>query len=154
MAVEIKKAGIEDIPDAAPLFDGYLIFYKQESDIKAAAHFLRERITKKESAIFIAYVNEIPVGFCQLYPLFSSVGMQRTWLLNDLYVHASARKQGVAKQLLEAAKQYGTTNNAKWLLLQTGNDNFAAQSVYEKNGWKRVADYFYELPLQQQAPVL
>jgi len=47
MSVEIKKAGIEDIPDAVPLFDGYRIFYKQPSDEKAAADFLRERITKR-----------------------------------------------------------------------------------------------------------
>jgi GNAT superfamily N-acetyltransferase len=102
---------------------------------------------KEESVVLVAVQGAALVGFTQLYPIFSSVSLQRAWLLNDLYVHASVRKQGVAKQLLEAARGHGLETGAKWLLLQTGNDNYRAQSVYEKNGWKRVSDYFYELPL-------
>ena len=147
MSVEIKKAGIENIPDAVPLFDGYRIFYKQSSDEKAAADFLQERISKDESVVFLAYVNKIPVGFCQLYPLFSSVGLQRTWLLNDLYVHENARGQGVAAALLQKAKEFGTETNARWLMLETAADNFTAQSVYEKNGWKKSEGFFYEMKL-------
>ena len=145
MSVEIKKAGIENIEEAAPLFDGYRIFYKQPSDEKAAADFLRERITKDESAIFIAYINKMPVGFCQLYPLFSSVGLQRTWLLNDLYVNENARGQGVAAALLQKAKEFGIATNARWLMLETAADNYTAQSVYEKNGWKKSGGVFYEM---------
>jgi len=152
--ITVRAATRQDIEDLAVLFDLYRVWYHQPSDIAAATKFLQQRMENKESVIFVAVNGQKLADFTQLYPIFSSVSLERAWLLNDLYVHASARKQGVAKQLLEAAKQYGTTNNAKWLLLQTGNDNFAAQSVYEKNGWKRVADYFYELPLQQQAPVL
>jgi len=147
MAVEIKKAGIENIEEAASLFDGYRVFYKQPSDVKAAADFLRERIIKDESVIFLAYVNKIPVGLCQLYPLFSSVGMQRTWLLNDLYVNENARGQGVAAALLQQAKEFGIATNARWLMLETAADNFTAQSVYEKNGWKRSEGVFYEMKL-------
>jgi len=147
MAVEIKKAGIENIEEAASLFDGYRVFYKQSSDIKAAADFLRERIIKDESVIFLAYVNKMPVGLCQLYPLFSSVGMQRTWLLNDLYVNENARGQGVAAALLQQAKEFGIATNARWLMLETAADNFTAQSVYEKNGWKKSTGFFYEMKL-------
>jgi ribosomal protein S18 acetylase RimI-like enzyme len=147
MLVEIKKATIEDIKLVAPLFNAYRIFYKQAPNEKAAADFLRERLTSNESVVFIAFVNGIAAGFCQLYPIFSSVGLQRTWLLNDLNVHEDARGQGVATALLQQAKEFGIQTNARWFLLQTGTDNITAQSVYEKNGWKRVEDYFYELPL-------
>jgi GNAT superfamily N-acetyltransferase len=147
MLVEIKKAAAEDINLVAPLFNAYRVFYKQASNEKAAADFLQERFAKNESAIFIAFLGGVAVGFCQLYPIFSSVGLQRAWLLNDLFVDENARGQGVAAALLQQAKAFGTDNNARWLLLQTGADNFTAQSVYEKNGWKRVEDHFYELPL-------
>jgi GNAT superfamily N-acetyltransferase len=147
MPVQIKKAAAEDVKLIAPLFDAYRIFYNQPGDEKAAAVFLQDRLTNNESVIFIAFTDDIAVGFCQLFPIFSSVGLQRTWLLNDLYVHENARGKGVAAALLQQAKEFGTTTNARWLLLQTGADNFTAQSVYEKNGWKRVGDYFYELPL-------
>lgn len=148
MLVEIKKATITDVKLVVPLFNAYRVFYKQPSDEKAAADFLHERLANNESVIFIASVNGMAAGFCQLYPIFSSVGLQRTWLLNDLYVNENARGQGVAAALLQQAKEFGISTNARWLMLETAADNFTAQSVYEKNGWKRIADYFYELPLE------
>jgi GNAT superfamily N-acetyltransferase len=147
MPVQIKKAAAEDVKLITPLFDAYRIFYKQPTDEKAAAVFLQERLTNNESVIFIAFADDIAVGFCQLFPIFSSVGLKRTWLLNDLYVKENARGKGIAAALLQQAKEFGITTNARWLLLQTGADNDTAQSVYEKNGWKRVGDYFYELVL-------
>jgi GNAT superfamily N-acetyltransferase len=147
MLVQIKKAAAEDVKLITPLFNAYRIFYHQAPNEKAAADFLLQRLSNNESVIFIAFTNGIAVGFCQLFPIFSSVSMQRTWLLNDLYVSENARGKGVAAALLNQAKEFGIASNSKWLLLQTGADNFTAQSVYEKNGWKRVEDYFYELPL-------
>jgi GNAT superfamily N-acetyltransferase len=129
------------------LFDQYRVFYHQPSDMAAAISFLQERISKNESVIIVAEKENEIIGFTQLYPIFSSVGLKRAWLLNDLFVHPDARKQGVAALLLNAAKEYGIQTGSKWLLLQTGEDNTTAQSVYEKNGWNKVSDFFYELPL-------
>ncbi len=147
MSVEIKKARVEDVKQIPPLFDAYRVFYNQLSDEKAAAGFLQQRLANNESVIFIAFVNDIATGFCQLFPIFSSVGLMPAWLLNDLYVDSNARGQGVAGALLQEAKKFGMETNSRWLLLQTGADNITAQSVYEKNGWHKVSDYFYELPL-------
>ncbi|MGG9962380.1 GNAT family N-acetyltransferase [Ferruginibacter sp. SUN106] len=148
MPVVIKKAGLEDVKLVAPLFDAYRIFYKQPSNEEAAADFLWQRLLNKESVIFIAFDDDIAVGFCQLFPIFSSVGLKRTWLLNDLYVSETARGKGVAAALLQQAKEFGVATDSRWLMLQTGANNLTAQSVYEKNGWKRVEDYFYELALE------
>jgi GNAT superfamily N-acetyltransferase len=148
MLVEIKKAHVEDVKQIAPLFDAYRVFYKQASDEKAAADFLQQRLSSNESVVFIAFVNNIAVGFCQLFPVFSSVGLKKAWLLNDLYVNEAARGKGIAAALLQEAKKHGLETNARWLMLQTGADNITAQSVYEKNGWNRVGDYFYELTLE------
>ena len=57
------------------------------------------------------------------------------------------RNKGIAQALLDKAKNYGRTSNAKWLMLQTGRENFAAQALYKKNGWERVADLFYHFGL-------
>jgi len=143
----VRRAIKEDIDALAVLFDLYRVYYHQPSDIAAGTKFLLQRMEKEESVIFVAEQDKKLVGFTQLYPIFSSVGLQRSWLLNDLYVHASVRKQGVAAQLLEAARVHGRATGSRWLLLQTQMDNFTAQSVYEKNGWKKMTDYFYELPL-------
>lgn len=147
MIVQIKEAGIGDIQYAAPLFNAYRVFYKQPADIEAATNFLYERVSKKESTIFIAFLNDEAVGFTQLYPIFSSVSLQPALLLNDLFVAENARQQGVADALLNKAKEYGSQTGAKWLLLETAFDNYKAQSVYEKNGWLKQADFFYQFAL-------
>jgi len=147
--MNIRKATIEDIEQLSDLFDLYRIWYNQPSDIVGAKRFLSERIKSNESTVLVAEDGGKLIGFTQLYPVFSSVGMKRAWILNDLYVHATVRKQGIAARLLEAAKQEGIKTGARYLVLQTNADNYTAQSVYEKNGWKRVTDYFYELPLSE-----
>ena len=100
-----------------------------------------------ESTIFVAAQDEVLIGFTQLYPIFSSVGLKKAWLLNDLYVDEHFRKQGVAAALLDMARQYGIRTGAGWLMLQTGSNNFIAQGLYEKQGWLRENDFFYRLDL-------
>ncbi len=147
MKLQIKEATIDDIKVVAALFNAYRIFYDQASDIDGAINFLQDRMSRKESTIFIAFLDEEAVGFTQLYPIFSSVSLKPAWLLNDLYVAETARQQGVANALLNKAKEFGSENNAGWLLLETAFDNYKAQSVYEKNGWIKQPDFFYQFNL-------
>ena len=139
----IRRAKKKDIEKLSVLFDKYRIFYKQSSDIDNASSFLKKRLKRRESVIFVAEERKELVGFTQLFPIFSSVSMKRAWLLNDLYVNEKARGMGTASKLLDAAKDFGAETNSKWLLLQTAADNFTAQKVYEKNGWERETDLFY-----------
>ncbi len=147
MALDIKKVTISDISSVALLFDAYRVFYHQQSNLQAAFDFLEQRISNDESAIFLAVLENAPVGFVQLYPVFSSIQMKKSWILNDLFVAESARNQGIGEALLQQAKQFGRESKAAYLLLQTGSDNYRAQSVYEKNGWIKAQDFFYEFPL-------
>jgi GNAT superfamily N-acetyltransferase len=141
--MNIRRAKKKDINQLSVLLDKYRIFYKQNSDIDSAKSFLKKRMKRKESVIFVAEERKELIGFTQLFPIFSSVSMQRTWLLNDLYVNEKSRGMGAAAGLLNAAKDFGAETNSKWLLLQTAADNFTAQRVYEKNGWIKETDYFY-----------
>ena len=139
----IRRAKKKDIEKLSVLFDKYRIFYKQRSDIDNAKSFLKKRMKRMESVIFVAEEREELIGFTQLFPIFSSVSMKRTWLLNDLYVNEKARGMGTASKLLDAAKDFGAETNSKWLILQTAADNYTAQKVYEKNGWVKETDLFY-----------
>lgn len=143
--MQIRKAVEEDIQKVAVLFDAYRTFYQQPSDIAAAEKFIAERLQQNESVILLAEdENKNAVGFTQLYPIFSSVSMRRTLLLNDLFVGKEARGSGIATLLLDAARQYAEEAGCKWLLLQTAADNYPAQALYEKSGWKKVNDFFYQ----------
>ena len=139
----IRRARKKDKGDLSVLFDKYRIFYKQKPDVENGRSFLKKRMKRKESVIFVAEERDELIGFTQLFPIFSSVSMKRTWLLNDLYVNERSRGIGAATKLLDAAKEFGAETNSKWLLLQTAADNFTAQKAYEKNGWVRETDFFY-----------
>lgn len=148
--IEIRKADIKDIDQLSSLFNLYRLFYGQESDVEACKAFLHERFTQNESVVIIAIKDNDVVGFIQFYPLFSSVSLQKTWLLNDVYVKETQRKHGIGRMLLDEAKLFGKESGAGWLLLQTANDNYIAQIVYEKNGWERMEDMFYQLNIAEQ----
>ena len=146
-ALNIRKATIDDIEAIAKMFDAYRMFYQRPSDMEGATNFISERLLKNESVILIAFLENKAIGFAQLYPIFTSIGMQRTWLLNDLYIESSARGKGVASAMLNAAKDFGRSTNSKWLMLQTSTTNAAAQALYEKNGWRKENDIFYSFNL-------
>lgn len=141
----IYEAALDDLDLIAPLFDGYRQFYGQASDLDGARAFLRARLELDESVILLAVHDGVGLGFIQLYPSFSSVTMQRLWTLNDLYVAPAARRQGVATDLLEAARQYAIETESKGLELATAPDNTAAQALYEALGWQRDSFYHYYL---------
>jgi len=138
MTIAIQQATLSDLADLAPLFDGYRQFYGQPADLARARDFLAERIGHRESLILLARDGQgAGVGFTQLYPLFSSVRTVRTWLLNDLFVAPSARRQGVAAALLGAAADRARALGAASLSLSTALDNAPAQALYESLGWQR-----------------
>lgn len=145
----IRKAGLSDLATVAPLFDAYRQFYGKASDPALATRFIRERLENGESAIFVARDGDgRGAGFVQLYPSFSSVSAQRTFILNDLFVAPAARGASVGRRLLEAASAFGRENGAIRLSLSTAHDNLPAQALYESLGWKRDEQFYvYTLAL-------
>jgi ribosomal protein S18 acetylase RimI-like enzyme len=145
--MSIQKATLNELNFLTELFDSYRVFYKQESDFQGARAFLKERFINEDSVLFIAYDESTPVGFVQLYPTFSSVSMKKSWILNDLYVNASARKKGFGEKLIKKAIEFAEETGAKGLSLETGHENVTAQSLYEKIGFKKESNYFYYFSL-------
>jgi GNAT superfamily N-acetyltransferase len=140
--VTIKQATQVELDNIAPLFNAYRVFYGQTPNKTAAFDFLEDTFVKKDSVIFLACVKEVPVGFTQLYPTFSSVSLKASLILNDLYVIESNRNMGIAKRLLETVKIYCQNNNYKGLRLETATDN-PAQHLYEKLGWEKDVHSFH-----------
>ncbi|MDP1395523.1 GNAT family N-acetyltransferase [Lysinibacillus capsici] len=132
--MKIYKVTQQTIGEVVPLFNAYREFYGQSSDLQQAEQFIQERVMGAESIIFLAYLEEEPVGFAQLFPVFSSVAMKRAFLLNDLFVAKQARKQGVAQALMEQCFIYCQQEDARYMMLETARDNVQAQKLYEKMG--------------------
>lgn len=138
----IVRANLTHLPQITTLFDSYRQFYQQATHPKAAEAFLRERLEKNESVIFLALEDDTALGFTQLYPSFSSVSMKRLWILNDLFVAAEGRNKGVGAALISAAVQHAKDTGAKGLQLETAISNHAAQTLYEKLGWQRETEFY------------
>lgn len=141
--MDIVEAKKEHLHDLIPLFDGYRIFYQQESDFLGARNFLTNRLTNNESIIFLAYIEENPVGFIQLYPIFSSVSMKPMYILNDIFVDSSYRKIGVGKALIQKAKDVCKEFSFKGMILETQITNTKAQSLYEECGFIKDENLHY-----------
>ena len=134
--MNIIQATTTELDKAAKLFDDYRVFYDQEPDLEGAKRFLNERMAGNESIIYLALdENNEALGFAQLYPSFTSVGMKKLWILNDLYVDLLHRKKGVAEALIERSKELSRSTGAAGLVLETQNENHPAQNLYTKTGW-------------------
>jgi ribosomal protein S18 acetylase RimI-like enzyme len=145
--VSVIRAGLAHLDALVPLFEAYRAFYRQPPDAGRARTFLRDRLVRDESVVFLAESRSgsgaaVFVGFTQLYPLFSSTAMERLWLLNDLFVAPAARGQDVARRLMLQAERHARETRATGLMLQTAIDNAAAQRLYESVGYERDTHFY------------
>lgn len=140
--IEIKQASVDNLDELKKLFQCYRIFYKKTPDTEGEKEFLKERITKKESEIYLAKTENKFIGFVQLFPMFSSTRITRLWLLNDLYVDEQYRKSGAASLLIEKSKELARETKSAGLMLQTAKDNITAQSLYDKTDFVRDENFY------------
>jgi ribosomal protein S18 acetylase RimI-like enzyme len=144
--MELRRADPDDVELIVPLFDGYRQFYGQPSDPARARAFIGERLSRGESVIFLAMEDGEPLGFTQLYPVFSSTHCRPLWILNDLYVAPEARRRGVARMLMDQARDHAVETGACGIQLETAHTNSNAQRLYESLGYQMDKNYrVYEL---------
>ena len=149
MMHEIVNASIGDLAPLAGMFDRYRQFYRQLSDLSGAEKFLRERINKEESVIYVSRQGTDYTGFVQCYPVFSSVAMKRLWLLNDLFIKENFRGQGISKLLIDRCKRLAVETAAAGLMLETAKTNAVGNWLYPQEGFvlnKSSNFYFWPNP--------
>lgn len=140
MSVKIltRLAGLEDLDELVPLFDAYRQFYEEPSNPRLAETFLRDRLSRQESTILLAFnATGHAIGFCQLYPSFCSLLAAPIEVLYDLFISPEARQCGAGRALLQAAEDLAYSHGAARLDLTTAKTNLRAQALYESEAWKR-----------------
>ena len=151
MATDIIRADSEHLEILLPVFAGYRRFYEQTPDPAVERVFLSERLSLKDSVIFLT-VNDDSApqasGFVQLYPSFDSVDAGSIWILHDLYVAEDFRRSGIGRQLMNAARDYCRTTKAVRIDLSTAINNSTAKGLYESLGYECDDEFdHYSLPL-------
>ena len=142
LSISIRAAQESDLAQIVELFNLYRCFYGKESELALAQDFIAQRLQNNDSRILVAATNQQQlVGFVQLYPIFSSISAQKAWLLNDLFIRAEFRQQGIAAKLISKSIKLGAESAAAWILLQTRHNNYTAQKLYEKLGFVRDTEY-------------
>ena len=142
MKIRIIKAKKENYKEVGFLFNLYRQFYKYKSEIKKSNKYIKERISKKESTIFLCYCDKEPAGFVQLYETFDSLNINKKLVLYDLYVKKEFRQIGIGKSLMDIAKKFGHKKKIKLIELSTAITNKKAQSLYESLEYKRDKEYY------------
>ncbi|MFZ2319965.1 MAG: GNAT family N-acetyltransferase [Pseudomonas sp.] len=136
--MSVTAVGVADLDALVPLFAGYLQFYQVPRSATEIHAFLLERLQRGDAQLFISRDEQgMAQGFTQLYPLQSSLALAPAWLLSDLFVLPSARRQGVGEALMNAARAYAEARGACGLQLETAKTNLAGQALYERLGYVR-----------------
>lgn len=149
--MRIVQATLDHLDMLTPLFVKYREFYGMLPYPESSRKFLEKRLSRKESVIYLALPDDGDdriLGFCQLYPSFSSLSLKRVWILNDIYVSEDARRQLVADHLLQHARQMARDTNAVRMRVSTSNNNEVAKKVYESIGFREDTEFKnYILPI-------
>jgi ribosomal protein S18 acetylase RimI-like enzyme len=142
---EVIQAHSLHVDMIAPLFDAYRVFYEREPNLERSRQFLAERIGVRDTVVFVAVEKngeeQAALGFAIMYPSFNSIIASPIWILNDLYVAESARRRGVARALIEKAKNLTSATGARQLTLETGAENTPSHALYKSLGFER-NDFF------------
>jgi GNAT superfamily N-acetyltransferase len=132
-----------------PLIAAYQRFYEAEDvdEERNRAFFARFLAPSDDGLLLAAWHDDDLLGYACLYWHFTSLVPAETVLMNDLFVVAEARGQGVGKALIEASTEVARKRGAHHLEWATAPDNKTAQRLYDATGAKRSTWIEYELDL-------
>ena len=128
----------------------YQGFYEAErhpTSERNRAFFRRFIAPSDEGHLLGAWIGEDLVGYVCLYWHFSSTRAVETVLMNDLYVDANHRREGIGRALIKASTQVARGRGADHLEWATRPDNEVAQRLYDSTGAERSEWVEYELRL-------
>ena len=148
--MRIVQATLEHLDLLTPRFIKYREFFGELPFPDSSRKFLESRLKRKESVIYLALADDEDklLGYCQLFPSYSSLSLKRVWILNDIFVAEDARRMLVADRLLQTAKQMAKDTNAVRMRVATSVSNEVAQKTYESIGFRedtRFKNYTLEL---------
>jgi GNAT superfamily N-acetyltransferase len=147
--IEIAPVSAAEYESLLPLIAAYQRFYEvEEIDEERNRAFFRRFLSPSQDGMLLAARGggEL-VGYACLYWHFSSTQAVETVLMNDLFVSAAARGQGIGRALIEASADVARERGAAHLEWATAPDNLSAQRLYDSTGAARSEWVEYELGL-------
>ena len=137
MQFTLARAAEGDFPRLAELFSAYRSFFSKIDDVPEAERFLRARMAADDSVIFVARAAGTPVGFIQLYPLWSSWYCKRIWFVSDLYVDEGVRGHGIGADLVKRIKEFAAETGASSAMVELPKSEPHLERFYAALGFAR-----------------
>jgi ribosomal protein S18 acetylase RimI-like enzyme len=147
--LRIDPISESDFETLLPMIAAYQGFYEAE-DIRTDRNrdFFRRFIAPSDDGMLLgAWRGQELIGYACLFWHFSSTRAVETVLMNDLYVAAEVRGQGIGRALIEASAGIARERGAHCLEWSTRPDNVTAQRLYDSTGAERSTWVEYELGL-------
>lgn len=97
-----------------------------------------ELLGSREAAVFIAYVEDVPVGFaqCQLRRDYvEGTDSSPVGYLEGLFVKPSHRRQGIGKMLVRACEDWAKEQNCSEFASDCEIENMASRQFHIKAGF-------------------
>jgi ribosomal protein S18 acetylase RimI-like enzyme len=120
-------------------FDSRRFLAPGDAPEEGYAWFLGTQIAEPETVVLVAERDGTVVGYVHagLEPLSWKELRDAAGFIHDVAVDESARGEGVATVLLEAAMAWLREHGARRVLLWTAESNAAAQRLFAKLGFRR-----------------
>jgi len=147
--MHIVKSTEKHLDQLVEIFEEYRLFCGCEPSPKETKAFLKKLICNQESVLFIAIDSDTDklMGFVNLYPSYSTLALQRLWILNDLGVSSHFRGKGVSKALIQKVQEFAKETNAVRIELKTAVQNTTARNLYKAMDFTIDADnVYYRVP--------
>ena len=138
--ITISLASIHDAPSIATL-------NRLFNEVDASPDAIAARMSDPTcvETVILAKVDDAAVGFALIRVVPSVLYATPHAELTELYVMDDYRQRGIASELIAFAEQVAAQKGARSILVQTGDDNLPALSLYKKRGYEE-----YDLALKKR----
>ena len=138
--IAISLASIHDASDIAKL-------NRLFNEVDASPEAIAARMSDPNcvETVILAKVDDATVGFALIRVVPSVLYATPHAELTELYVMDDYRQRGIASELIAFAEQIAVQKGARSILVQTGDDNLPALSLYKKRGYEE-----YDLALKKR----
>jgi GNAT superfamily N-acetyltransferase len=159
MNVNIRQAEIADIETLTTLFwtqlnayPAYISHGEIQMGVAADAgtpasdgrkkweNYIKRKITADDSVVYIGEIGSDLAGFTVVD--IDNDGCDNFGVICDLLVAPDFRKQSLGNQLFETAKEWLRERGICDIYLESGQNNHAAHTFFEKRGFRLISHIF------------
>lgn len=136
MNIDIRKTGKNDIGQIVRLMLDFAEYEKLTDYCEITEDKLNDAIFGSDSFVesLVALDGETPIGYAIYFPYFASFRGQRGYYLEDIFIDAKYRGQGVGEAMLKHIARQAKSRGFERIDFQVLDWNEPAIKFYEKFG--------------------